>query len=199
MGPEIGVGAAPDAQGHLPTTLGGVQVLFDGQPAELLYAQSRQINVLAPFELAGKTSTSITVHGNAIIGPFVAQVVPSSPGVFRRQPGVLEDAVATNEDGTPNRPANPAPIGSVVSFWGTGFGIAPGCSTGTFNVFAANPLAMPWLQITANSSPPPVDYLGGAPTFLCGIEQLNIRIPADAKPGPYFVTASQVSSVVYVK
>ncbi|HLW76198.1 MAG TPA: hypothetical protein VKS01_04415, partial [Bryobacteraceae bacterium] len=68
-----------------------------------------------------------------------------------------------------------------------------------FNVFASNPVAMPWPQINGNSSPPSVDYIGGAPTFLCGVEQINVAIPLDARAGPYAIRASQVDSLIYIK
>src|SRR5690242_14670779 len=55
IGPDVGIAYEPDAQGQPPRQLAGVQVFFDGQPAPILYAQSRQVNVLAPFELNGKT------------------------------------------------------------------------------------------------------------------------------------------------
>ena len=41
-----------------------VQVLFDDQPAPVLYAQSRQINTQAPVELTGKSQTTISVIYN---------------------------------------------------------------------------------------------------------------------------------------
>jgi hypothetical protein len=48
IGPDAGVSYQPDAQGNVPAETGGVQVMFDGAPAPVLYAQSRQINTIAP-------------------------------------------------------------------------------------------------------------------------------------------------------
>ncbi len=80
----------PDAQGQIPRQLAGGQVLFDGQPAPVLYAQSRQINALAPVELSGQTQTSITVvFDQATVGSIPAPVQAfGSPGIFRLEPGV---------------------------------------------------------------------------------------------------------------
>jgi hypothetical protein len=64
IGPKNGVAYQPDAQGQPPRQLAGVQVFFDGVPAPLLYAQSRQVNVLVPFELSGKGSTNVVVQYN---------------------------------------------------------------------------------------------------------------------------------------
>ena len=69
IGPATGVSAGASAQGT-PTSLGGVQVLFDGTPAPVLYAQSGQVNVQAPFELSGQTSTTITLeYGGNWVSP----------------------------------------------------------------------------------------------------------------------------------
>jgi uncharacterized protein (TIGR03437 family) len=136
IGPDIGVANQPDAQGQVPRELTGVQVLFDGQPALVLYAQSRQINALTPVELSGQTETNITVvYNQATVGSITAKVAAyGSPGIFRLQPGVSSQAAAVNQDGTLNGPSNPAARGSVVSVWGTGFGlIDPPCATGGLN------------------------------------------------------------------
>ena len=63
LGPTTGVGAQLAADGQsITTSLGGVQVLFDGQyPAALTYVSTIQINAIAPYEIAGKTSTEIQV------------------------------------------------------------------------------------------------------------------------------------------
>jgi uncharacterized protein (TIGR03437 family) len=50
FGPATGLTASIGTeQTGLPTQLGGVQVLFDGVAAPLLYASSNQINAIVPF------------------------------------------------------------------------------------------------------------------------------------------------------
>jgi uncharacterized protein (TIGR03437 family) len=112
--------------------LAGVQVLFDGKPAPVLYAQSRQVNAQAPFEVNGQSTTAITVtYNGAVFGPMTIPVTFGYPGFFRLQPNVSAQAYALNQDGTLNSATNPAPRGSVVAYWGTGFGAtSPGCATG---------------------------------------------------------------------
>ena len=107
IGPDIGVAYQSDAQGNVPTQLAGVQVLFDGAPAPILYAQSRQINAIAPAGLAVNGTTQVTViYNNQQFGPAAAQVIFGIPGIFRlqiravgagggNQPG--RDAQRTNE------------------------------------------------------------------------------------------------------
>jgi uncharacterized protein (TIGR03437 family) len=193
IGPDTGVAYQPDAQGRIPRQLSGVQVLFDGQPAPVLYAQSRQVNAQAPVELGGQTQTNITVvYNQATVGSITARVMPfGDPGIFRLRPGVSFQAAAVNQDGTVNGPPNPAARGDVVAVWGTGFGlIDPPCATGGLNPPGAVNLANGLSVETVGSSGPagpgaPALYAGSAPTLPCGVVQINLRVPTDAEPGVY--------------
>jgi len=183
IGPESGVAYQPGPQGQIPTSLAGVEVFFDGQPAPVLYAQSRQVNAVAPFGIA--LTTEITLqYNNTTFGPFSKPVALADPEIFRLLPGVSTQAAAINQDNTINGPSNPAPRGSVVSLFGTGFGPTnPGCTAGGLNVPAAANLAE--VTVTVNDGAAPVIYAGSAPTLPCGVTQINMLVPAVAAPGPY--------------
>ena len=196
IGPDIGVVYQPDAQGNVPTQLGGVQVLFDGAPVPVLYAQSRQINAIAPVGL-GATGTphNVTVTYNTQqFGPAVAQATFGSAGIFRLQIGQSAQAVAINQDGTLNGPTNPAARGSIVAVWGTGYGQTnPPCPTGGLNFPDAVPLS-PGIsaqiynadpKLLGVQAPAPVKYAGSAPTLVCGIVQINFQVPENVAPGAY--------------
>jgi uncharacterized protein (TIGR03437 family) len=71
LGPAAGVGARYDSTGKIATTLAGVQVLFDDTPAPMLYAGANQINAIVPFEVGGKTSTSMHVASALNASPSV--------------------------------------------------------------------------------------------------------------------------------
>jgi uncharacterized protein (TIGR03437 family) len=193
IGPKDGVAYRLDAQGQAPRQLAGVQVFFDGQPAPLLYAQSRQVNALAPFELSGKAFTNISAVFNGVtVGPVTVPVVVGSPGIFRLQPGVSSQAAALNQDGTVNGPSNAASRGSVVMLWGTGFGpTGPPCATGGFNVAGPVNLAPGRSAQLQDISPGnlsesiPVLYAGSAPAMLCGVVQINMLVPAQAQTGAF--------------
>jgi uncharacterized protein (TIGR03437 family) len=198
IGPDTGVAYQPGPQGQAPLALAGVQVSFDGLAAPLIYAQSRQINAVAPVELDGRTSTSIRVQYNGIaFGPVVVPVAFAAPELFRLHPGVSTQAAALNQDGTVNSSTNPAPRGSIVALYATGFGLTtPGCLTG-----ALNPPSAANLRATVSSwaTPPGVPqvlYAGGAPTLLCGVQQINLRIP-DQVPQP--LNAVQVTLSVQLQ
>jgi uncharacterized protein (TIGR03437 family) len=192
IGPDIGVVYQPDAQGNVLTQLGGVQVLFDGVPAPILYAQSRQINAIAPVGSAANGTRQVTVtYNHQQFGPAVAQVTFGSPGIFRLQFGQSAQAVAFNEDGTLNGPTNPAARGSVVAVWGTGYGQTnPPCPKGGLNVPRAVPLSPGISAVIISGEPgaqkPAVWYAGSAPTLVCGVVQINFQVPENAAPGTYF-------------
>lgn len=188
IGPETGAVYQPDAQGQVPRQLAGVQVLFNGQPAPVLYAQSRQINAMVPVELTGQTQTNITVtYNRTTFGPISASVVAfGAQGIFRLHPGASSQAAAMNQDGTLNGPSNPAAQGSEVAVWGTGFGITdPPCSTGGLNAPGPVNLAAGLSAELFDGRVVPALYAGGAPTLLCGVEQINFLVPAYAPPGAY--------------
>ena len=195
IGPDIGVVYQPDAQGNVPTQLAGVQMLFDGAPVPVLYAQSRQINAIAPVGL-GATGTphNVTVTYNTQqFGPAFAYAIFGSPGIFRLQIGQSAQAAAINQDGTLNGPMNFAARGSVVAVWGTGYGQTnPPCPIGGLNVPDAVPLS-PGISALIYYVDPnlsgvqlaPVQYAGSAPTLVCGIVQINFQVPVNVAPGAF--------------
>ena len=211
IGPQTGVSAGASAQGT-PTSLGGVQVLFDGNPAPVLYAQSGQVNVQAPFELSGQASTTIVLkYGGNTFGPVTAAPLPNAyPALFRLQIGVTAQAIAENHDGSLNGPSNPAAPGSLVTLWGTGFQpLASPCPTGGLNPDCAVDLAPGYTVNMVGGGT--VQYAGAAPTLACGVVQINMQVPAGAASGPLVVTpqvctnggltctSQPTGSIIYVK
>jgi uncharacterized protein (TIGR03437 family) len=187
IGPEAGVAYVPDAQGQIPRQLAGVQVLIDGLPVPVLYAQSRQINAITPLDIAGKSATSIVVlYNGQQFGPVSVSVSFGSPGIFRLRPGTSNQAVALNEDSTLNGPSNPAARGSVVTIWATGYGPTnPACVPGGLNVPQATGLGP---GITAQLFDGRIYnalYAGSAPKLVCGVVQVNMKVPDTGGPGTY--------------
>ena len=69
--------------GVVSSTLGGVQVLFDGIPGTPIYVSATQINAVVPYEIAGRTSTNVTIAYNGVpSAPIPQQVGPVAPGIF---------------------------------------------------------------------------------------------------------------------
>jgi uncharacterized protein (TIGR03437 family) len=190
IGPDTGVVYSPNAQGQIPAQLAGVQVSIDNQAVPVLYVQSRQINVVAPTNLTvgGSTGIEVTYKGQQF-GPFLTAVTYATPGIFRLRVGQAAEAVAMNRDWTLNGPSNPAPRGSVMTVWTTGYGnTAPSCVSGGLNDPQAEPLS-PGVNamIYDGSEVYPVAYAGSSPALVCGIVQVNFQIPVTAGPGPYWI------------
>lgn len=83
IGPDSLAGLTLDSSGAVAATLGGMQVLFDGLPAPLIYASGTQTAAVAPYELAGRKETTVQVSfaGQKSNGINLA-VVATDPGIF---------------------------------------------------------------------------------------------------------------------
>ncbi len=196
IGPEQGVSYVNGDP--VPTQLGGVEVRINGVPAPLLYVQSRQINLQVPYESIPANTVAIGADPSpgaeiqVYYGSHSFKITNLGKsrfahlGWFRLQPNVSRQLLAIHEDGTLNGPDNPAKRGSVVSFWGSGFGaIVPACSTGGYNPYGPAPL-VPNVEVYWFGAVKPerkAQYAGGAPTFPCGVYQVNLRILEDSATG----------------
>ena len=50
-----------DQNGKVSTSLGGVQVFFNGTPAPLTYVSDSQINAVVPYDVGGALSPSVVI------------------------------------------------------------------------------------------------------------------------------------------
>jgi uncharacterized protein (TIGR03437 family) len=178
FGPDTGQAGAFDSAGLLPAALAGVRVLFDGTPAPLLYVQSQQINAQAPFELAGKQTASVHVEYQGVSSQTAQIAVQdAAPDLFCMLPS--QQGVIFNSDGSPNSPANPAPVGSAVWILGTGGGLlTPSIPTGAMTPFAPlSKLALSPTVTIDGGIPAQVQYAGSSPTAPSGVFQINFVVP----------------------
>jgi len=177
VGPPDPVGPRLDS-GVVSSSLGDVQVFFDGAPAPLLLAGGFQVNVQVPYEAAGHQTTTVQLIYRGIPSNKIElSLIDAAPGLFTNFVGGSE-AQVLNEDGTVNHADNPAPLGSVVSLFATGTGATiPSSATG---VPAVAPLPSPALKVGVSfgSRPAGVLFAGSAPG-LVGVTQINARIPVD--------------------
>jgi uncharacterized protein (TIGR03437 family) len=133
LGPTTGV-AATDGT----ASLGGVSITFDGNPAQLLYVSSTQINVAVP---SPPPSQEVVPYPNATVMQLKVNNITlqrqfpltvSNMNLFAtltsneisctNQSAIGFQPVATNADGSPNSCTNPAKLGSTVSFFMHGVG-----------------------------------------------------------------------------
>lgn len=86
--PPEGVKGVPNSSGFYPSTLGGVEVYFDGIKAPLLMVSPTQINTQIPLEVSDSNGVSAfvrTVHSDGTVTSTAAVSVPivlQNPGIF---------------------------------------------------------------------------------------------------------------------
>jgi uncharacterized protein (TIGR03437 family) len=173
----------------LPLANGRTKVLFNGYPGAISAVTPTQINVFVPYRLGTITSVDIQVQVDDVLSATVTiPVAPTAPGF---SPSIL------NQDRTVNTAANPAPRGSIVSFYGTGLGqMTPQLPDGALAIATpySTPLTPP--AVTIGGQPATILYSGDAPGFPTGVFQINATIPTAINPGPASVS-NQVT--VFVK
>ena len=194
LGPAGGAGAKLGSDGRVTTEAGGTRVLFDGVPGPVVYAADGQVNAVAPYALAGKTTTSVVVENQGVArAAFVQGIVAAAPGIVGNGSG---RAVVVNEDGSFNGPDRPARRGSVIVFFATGEGVTT--PDGVDGRVGVAPLAKPVqaVQVRIGGKPAEVQYAGNAPGFVAGAMQVNVKVPDDAPIGDvslYLVVGTAIS------
>lgn len=171
------------ADGKLVTSLGGGTVTINNIPAPLLYSTPGQLGIQIPFELAGQTSATIQiVVGGQSSPPRTIFLAPFAPGLFTLSQDGKGSVAALHQDGvTPITPEKPAKPGEVISLYGTGLGtLTPAVATGARS--PANRTAAE-ATLTLDGVLAEVLFAGAAPGFV-GLNQVNIRIPANVRLSP---------------
>jgi len=154
--------------GAVTTTAGGVSVTFDGVAAPILSASAAEVDVVAPFALAGKTSTTVqvtlnNVKSNAVLMPVAA----ASPEVL----------AVLNGDFTVNSPANPAAAGSYMTIYASGLGQTDPPALDGQVTFP--PLGLVTAQFSLRGSDAfPVVYAGAGYGTVAGVVQIDFVAPA---------------------
>lgn len=176
------------------STLGGVQVFFDSNAGTPTYVSATQINVIVPWELAGRAQTVITVtYNNATSMGITYNVVGAMPALYTLNSTGAGQAAALNPDYSINGPAagvvvgsttiatKPATAGSEIAIYGTGGGVTnPGGTDGTVTPTTQLYPLLNASSVTAtiDGQPAKVDFIGAAPGEVTGVFQVNLQVPA---------------------
>ncbi|HTB15065.1 MAG TPA: IPT/TIG domain-containing protein [Bryobacteraceae bacterium] len=185
LGPQQGVQLQGTLANPYPAQAAGVTVTFDGTPAPLLWVQDAQINVVVPWALTPGQNTSVCVTYNSTKTNCLSwPVVQTAPVVLLGSDAV--HALALNQDGSLNSATNPAPPGSIITVFGTGFGpITPPQADGTLVGFPLPTNVLPTTAGFVVASPPfgatifnpfEVTYAGPAPYLVAGTSQINFSL-----------------------
>jgi uncharacterized protein (TIGR03437 family) len=176
--------AEPDANGQLPTTLGGVSVQVGGQLAQLYYVSSSQINLVMPAAIgSGTANVVVQPSGGGAALQTTVEVQTAAPALFSLDgsgtgPGAILNAV-TFASG-PFLVETQQNLGddkrTRIALYGTGIR------------YAGNPFLDPSVtnaaaSVTAQASDSagniynlPVEFAGAAPTYF-GLDQVNVVLP----------------------
>jgi uncharacterized protein (TIGR03437 family) len=175
-----------NAQGGIDATLFGVRVLFDGTPGTPLYVSATQINVIVPWELAGRTgNVSVVVEYNgAQSAVLVVALASAAPAIYTVDNTGSGQAVATNQDGTRNGPPGagtaPLPQNSVLIVYANGGGVtSPQGTTGSLSPTNQLLRISGPVSATIGGQEAAIDFIGAAPGLVTGVVQINLR----PKPG----------------
>ncbi len=205
LGPATPVNYSLNGSGGLDPKLGGVRVLFDGFPGSPYYVSATQINVIAPYEISGRISTSVTIEFNGQTSATqVYSVAPTTPGIFTLNSSGSGPGAIVNADGSINGPGlsvitayqtTGAVRGSVVAIFATGYGQSnppstTGCFTNPPSVLRRSvfPVTVTLGGITL--ADPDVQFAGAAPGGPCGFMQINVKVPDNAPLGQNTITFS---------
>ncbi|MEO8596105.1 MAG: SBBP repeat-containing protein [Candidatus Solibacter sp.] len=158
----IDLGFTPSAP--LPRTLGGVQVLFDGEPAPIVSVAPGRVVCVAPDSLAGKSWVALQIAVHGTLSNVQMTEIAADRALLTRDGSGAGAAFAHNADGSINSKDNPAPTNSVVTLYVTGAGIVdPACPAG--GIAPATGVAVA------------IDGLLPIAGYLCGYYQMVVRTP----------------------
>jgi uncharacterized protein (TIGR03437 family) len=184
IGPNPGASfqIAPDG-GPIGTSLGGVEVLFDGTPAPLIYVSGLQISAIVPYEVGAPSSNVVIEYQGFTSNTVSLPVVASAPAVFTLDTSGSGQGAILNQDGSVNSASNPAAQGSIVVLFATGEGQTK--PAGVDGKLAVAPLPKPVLPVSVqvDGLNATVTYAGGAPGLTAGVLQVNVQLPGGVGSG----------------
>jgi uncharacterized protein (TIGR03437 family) len=173
-----------DANGQLPTQLGGLTVQAGGQAAQLLYVSPAQINLVMPASIASGTA-QIVVQPAGMGASSIAsvEVANAAPALFSSDstgsgPGAVLNAVTFTP--SPFLVETPANLGddlrTRVALFGTGIRYAGNPFLDQSVTNAASAVLAQARDSAGNLYNLPVEYAGAAPTWF-GLDQVNVILP----------------------
>ncbi len=185
IGPATAAGATTDpATGKLATTIGGVQVLFNGVAAPMIYASSTQVSAVVPYEMASVGNPSVWIwYAGQTSNAYGLTSAATAPGLFAQNASGSGPGAILNQDNSLNGPSHPAAKGSIVQVFMTGEGqttpqpVTGAITTATLPPPQVTPAPVQPVEVFINGQQVPWAYAGEAPGMVAGVMQLNVQIP----------------------
>jgi uncharacterized protein (TIGR03118 family) len=174
----------------LPTSLQGVSVTINGEPAFIDFISALQIDILVPTDVpAGPVQIQVTNNGlqSATISATMAAVAPAFFDFGPVNAAGNQYIAATHADGTPGGPpsyvtgvnSTPFTEGEIIILYGTGFGPTnPPVPNGKLITTAAKLATTPTVTIGGQTAE--VQFAGVSEA---GLYQFNVVVPKGLTPG----------------
>lgn len=192
----------PISPGEIVAIFGGAglsatsSVQIGGASAPLLYVGPGQVNAIVPLGLDTSTDASLELLTPLwSMGPISLPTAAVSPALFTQAANGTGPGAILNQDYSLNSFSNPAPAGSIIMLYGTGFGpLVPPAADGQ----TATGPAQTAMSVTASIGgiPAEVLYAGAAPGLIAGVVQINVQIPQNAPSSPAAPVSLGVGSAV---
>ena len=197
IGPATLTGLRLTPAGLVDTLLAETRVFFDGVAAPLIYVSDKQVSVVAPYTISGKSRTQIQIEYRGFRSRLVdLPVAETAPAVFTADSSGRGQAAALNQDFTVNSAANPASKDSILILFVTGEGQTDPAGMDGKPAGDVLPKPRASVSVLVGGVAAEVLYAGAAPGFVAGVMQLNVRIPEGVEPGdvPAIVIIGGVAS-----
>jgi uncharacterized protein (TIGR03437 family) len=192
LGPVAGVTAAPTSGTYGPI-LTNTRVYFDLVPGIPLFVRSDQVNLVVPFEIAGRYQVSVTVEVNGVRSAGVTMLVQDvAPGLFTVSATGTGQLSALNQDSTINgieTGQKRAVPGSIIQLFGTGAGqTTPSGQTGSIS--STKQVTLLPVSAKIAGMPATINFSGQAPSMISGLWQVNVTVPSGLPVGNHEVLVS---------
>jgi uncharacterized protein (TIGR03437 family) len=178
----------------IPTTVGGIQVLMNGQASPIFHVAPNQINFVVPSSAPTSGSAELEVVAQStgqVLGSGPVQMNTVAPAMFTSNQSGIGQIAALNQDNTVNTPSNPAARGSYIQLFGTGQGSVPGAPPdGQLPSGLVKTPSTPQVFVGGFQVPDSAIQFSGLAPCCVGLWQINVQIPMSTAPG------SQVSLLV---
>ena len=174
----------------LPTSLQGVSVSINGEPAYIDFISALQIDILVPPDVpAGPVQIQVTNNGqpSAMISATMSSLAPAFFDFGPVNAAGNQYIAATHADGSPGGPPNyvtgvnstPFTEGEIIILYGTGFGPTnPPVPNGKLITTAAKLATTPTVTIGGQTAE--VQFAGVSEA---GLYQFNVVVPKGLTPG----------------